>query len=395
VLPQFAGAIQEWRDRKPDNSLTLDFSKVQKAFADGMLGIIAVTTDLRLQGQKIAVVPPELPIPQKFFTATNWAHLLDPDNVPKRSQPHRRQFLQQFTTYKDLPGLVDGFMEIVMRHMEMPVDILAALEWSVNEVCDNVINHSNSAPGGFLQVIAYPDSRIIAFTVADAGRGILTSLQEGFPCLETDVEAITKAIEAGVTRNKAHGQGNGLAGTRRITTMTKGSLDIISGAGRINIVGDAETPRVWKAERSFNGTCVSGQIRISHDFSVSKALTFGKTPYVPYTIVDAHYELQEEDALLLKMEDQETGTGSRAAGREMRMKALNLIAAKPGFPLYLNWNNITIIASSFADEFLGKIFVRLGKEKFEHTIKHLEIQPLVAQLIGKAIAERMEHPKED
>ena len=134
---------------------------------------------------------------------------------------------------------------------------------------------------------------------------------------------------------------------------------------------------------------------ISHDFSVSKALTFGAVPYVPYTIVDANYELKKEDALLLKMEEETTGLGSRTAGREMRIKVLNLLAAKPGYPLYLDWENITVIASSFADEFLGKLFIRLGKEKFEQTIKHIEIQPLVAQLVDKAIAERVEHPGDD
>lgn len=352
VLPQFAAAIQEWRDRKPGNILILDFSKVIKAFANGMLGVAAIAADLRLQGNQITVVLPKLLISREFLKSTNWAHLLDPTRFPKRSQIRKRQFLQQFSTFEELPAIVEGFMEIVMRHMEMPGDILAALEWSVNKICDNVINHSNSAPGGFLQVIAYPDHDIIAFTVADAGRGIMNSLKEGFPRLETDVDAITEAVKAGITRNKAHGQGNGLAGTRRITTMTGGSLDILSGSGRLTITNDTTTPRLEDSTRNFKGTCVSGQIHISHNFSISEALAFGTVPYVPFTIVDANYELPEEDALILKMEEQATGTGSRASGREMRIKLLNLIAAKPGYPIYLDWDNITVVASSFADEFM-------------------------------------------
>ncbi|MBN9383570.1 MAG: DUF4325 domain-containing protein [Chitinophagaceae bacterium] len=395
VLPQFAAAVQEWGDRESNYRLTLDFSKVAKAFANGMLGVIATTANLRLQGHEISVIPPKLPTARKFFTSTNWAHLLDPKNFSERSQARRRQFLGQFSTYEELPALLEGFMEIVMRHMEMPGDILAALEWSVNEICDNVINHSNSAPGGFLQVIAYPDNDIIAFSVADAGRGILNSLKEGFPKLETDIEAIVEAIKTGITRNRAHGMGNGLAGTHRITTMTGGSLDILSGSGRLTIAESATAPHLQESTRGFKGTCVSGQIRISHDFSVSKALTFGTSPYVPYTIVDAKYELPTEEALLLKMDEQSMGTGSRSAGREMRTKLLNLIAAKPGYPIYLDWGHIPVIASSFADEFIGKLYVKIGKEPFEQTIRNIEIAPLVAQLIEKAIAERAAHPEDD
>ena len=394
ALPQFAAAIQEWNDRGLDACLTLDFSKVVKAFANGMLGIIAIVADLRLQGNEISLIPPELPVPRKFINSTNWAHLLDPVHFSQRSQVRRRQFLRQFTTFEELPALLEGFMEIVMRHMEMPGDILAALEWSVNEICDNVINHSNSAPGGFLQVIAYPDNDIIAFTVADAGRGILNSLKEGFPKLDSDIEAIVEAIKAGITRNKAHGMGNGLAGTQRITTMTGGSLDILSGSGRLTITEPATTPHLQQSARGFKGTCVSGQIRISHDFSVSKALTFGTVPYVPYTIVDAKYELPSEEALYVKVDEESIGTGSRSAGREMRTKLLNLIAAKPGYPIYLNWENILVIASSFADEFIGKLYVKIGKERFEQTIRNVEIAPLVAQLIGKAIAERVANPED-
>ncbi len=124
-------------------------------------------------------------------------------------------------------------MEIIMGHIQMPKDVLAALEWSITEICDNVINHSESKVGGFLQVIAYPQNNLVAFTVADAGKGILQSLKEGIPTLTSDVEAIQQAIKAGVTRNKDAGQGNGLAGTSRIAVMTGGSLDILTGAGRL------------------------------------------------------------------------------------------------------------------------------------------------------------------
>jgi hypothetical protein len=388
VLPEFAGAIRQWTLRRPGDMLRLDFSNVIKAFANGMLGIIAITAELRLQGKNIEIHLPRLRTSREFFEATNWAHLLD-SQIPKADHINKKHFVQQFTSFEELPVLIDKFMDIVMGHIEMPGDILSALEWSVNEICDNVINHSASAVGGFLQVIAYPKNDILAFTVADAGMGIMKSLKEGLPDLKNDIEAIEEAIKAGVTRNKEHGQGNGLAGTLRITTMTGGSLDIISGSGRLTITPDGNNHSLQENDRNFHGTCVSGQIGISKEFSISKALTFGAVPYAPYNIVDAKYELEEEeDALAIRMTDQNSGTGTRAAGVEMRLKVLNLIAAKPGYRLYIDWQDLPVIASSFADEFMGKLFLKLGEEEFGLIIKHLNLKPLVRQLIEKAISER-------
>lgn len=387
ALPEFASAIKQWLLRRPDDKLKLDFSNVIKAFANGMLGIIAIVSESRLEGKEIEIIPPKLHTSKEFFEATNWAHLLDPQ-IPKVDGPNKKHFVQQFSSYEEIPGMIDKFMNIIIGHIEMPGDILSALEWSVNEICDNVINHSASTVGGFLQVIAYPRNDIIAFTVADAGMGIMNSLKEGIPELKNDIHAIQEAIKVGVTRNKQHGQGNGLAGTLRITTMTKGSLDIISGTGRLVLTPNGDTHSLNESGRNFHGTCVSGQIGISKEFSVSKALTFSALPYIPYNIVDAKYELEKEDALILRINVESTGTGTRTAGKEMRIKVLNLMAAKPGYRIYIDWHKITVISSSFADEFIGKLFLKLGKNDFEQAIKHINIEPLVAQLIEKAISER-------
>ena len=279
-------------------------------------------------------------------------------------------------------------MEIIMGHIQMPKDILAALEWSITEICDNVINHAESKVGGFLQVIAYPQNDLVAFTVSDAGKGILESLKEGIPTLETDLEAIQEAIKAGVTRNKEAGQGNGLAGTSRIAIMTGGSLDILTGGGRLLLQKGERIATLHSMHQQFTGTCISGQIRMSHEFSVVDALSFGPFEYMPYTIVDAKYEKENEDALHIKIQEQVEGAGTRIAGKELRNKILNLHRAKSDYLIYVDWQDISIIASSFADEFLGKLFVEIGKEQFESIIQNKNMTEVVEHIISKAIAER-------
>jgi hypothetical protein len=203
-----------------------------------------------------------------------------------------------------------------------------------------------------------------------------------------DFGRVQKAFANGVTRNKDAGQGNGLAGSSRIALMTGGSFDILSGSSRLLLQNDSNKNETFNETWQFGGTCISGQIVMSHDFSMVEALSFGVIPYQPYSIVDIKYEKQDEDALYLKMSDQIEGAGTRAAGKQLRTKVINLLTAKPDYPLYIDWEEINVVASSFADEFLGKLFVELGKEKFEALIKNSNMDTLVGHIINKAITER-------
>src|SRR5690606_20727969 len=118
---------------------------------------------------------------------------------------------------------------------------------------DNVLNHSKSKFGGLVQASTYPNNGVIAFAVADSGRGILASLKEGFPTLRTDMQALGEAGKARVTRNPAYGEGNGFAGSLRITTLTGGSLEITSCLAR-TVSTLEETKRKTRRENpKYNG----------------------------------------------------------------------------------------------------------------------------------------------
>jgi uncharacterized protein DUF4325 len=81
--------------------------------------------------------------------------------------------------------------------------------------------------------------------------------------------------------------------------------------------------------------------------------------------------------------------GTRRAGAQLPIKVLNLLTAKPKYYLYINWDGVSVIASSFADEFLGKLVQKLGKAEFERKIRLTNMEPLVKQLVEKAISERI------
>lgn len=389
-VKDICSAINLFKD-SGNNELTLDFSKVLKAYPNGVLPIISSIDSLREDDYKIYVKLPHNNNVRRLFRSVNWAHFLAPEQFEKSESQHDRHLVtRNFKDENEQTKIVDDFMDVVLRSMELPKDIISGLEWSINEITDNVLNHSKSEQGGFVQASTYPTNGVIAFAVADSGRGILDSLKEGFPSLRTDMQAIGEAVKAGVTRNPKYGQGNGLAGSLRVATLTGGSLEVTSGTARIISTKDETKKNNRRDFQLYKGTLVCGQINVSKDFSISKALNFGMSEsYAPGNVIDYHYEMEDEDCLMLKMKNETTGFGTRRSGKQINTKIQNLIQAKPDYPLVIDWEGIPVISSSFADEMIGKLFIKLGAISFSSLIRNVNMEPLIRNLLDKAIAQRL------
>ena len=200
---------------------------------------------------------------ERLFRNTNWAHFLEPARFPQSDTVHDRHLaVRRFCDSAQQQALVNAFMKVVMGNMTLERPVIAGLEWSINEITDNVLNHAECDEGGIAQVSTFREARKVAFGVADSGRGILSSLREGHPDLGTDAQAIGEAMKAGTTRNPDAGQGNGIAGTLRIATMSKGAFEITSGLAQIVVRTQREDghpdSQVYsrKEPQRFHGTVV-------------------------------------------------------------------------------------------------------------------------------------------
>ena len=155
-------------------------------------------------------------------------------------------------------------MEIVIGHMDLDRAALAGLEWSLNEITDNVLVHAEAPLGGLVQVSTFTEAKRIMFVVADAGRGVLSSMREGHPEIADASSAIAEAVKQGVTGGR--GQGNGLAGTLQIATVTCGSFRITSDRAQLNVYRPpAEAQYVHHSysrppARTLNGTAVVAEL---------------------------------------------------------------------------------------------------------------------------------------
>ena len=385
----FDSAIRKFVE-SGSSHLTLSLENVRRAYPSGVLPMIVTIDRLRLFWKKVYVKLPTHNNTRKLFRSVNWAYFLAPKQFEKSESVHDRHLVtRRFDDANQQKLAVDDFMDVILRNMQVPNDIISGLEWSINEITDNVLNHSNSKVGGLIQASTYPKNNLVVFAVADGGIGILESMQEGFPNLRKDLDAIGEAIKVGVTRNPKFGQGNGLAGTLRVTTMTGGSFDITSGTGRL-VVTPSETRRKILGLGKYKGTIVNGQVKITDDFSIIKALDFDNGgDYTPVNIIETQYEKDDTDCLVLEMKKESTGFGTRRSGYQIRTKIYNLLNAKKEFPLVIDWSGVPIISSSFADEVIGKLFLKLGAITFSSRVRNIGMEEIVRRLLDKAVAQRL------
>lgn len=390
VLDHFQHFINRLRRIQP-TALLLDFRDCRRAYPNTMVPILAHIQDLLDHGFEVRCELPSEPQLRNLFLKTNWAHFLSPLVYrPSDVQHDRHLATQRFLDSAQQRSVVNQVLDVLMRTLELDRSLLGGIEWAINEITDNVLNHAESSVGGFLQVTTYRETQRIAFCVADPGRGILESLREANPALRSDADAIGEAVRAGVTRNRDVGQGNGLSGTLNIAMQTQGRFGVTSGTGRALWETDHPQVRATDSQKTYRGTVVDVQIPYGGTINLQKALSLGSTKYKGVAdIIELKYLSDDCERLEMSMLEETAGFGSRRAGTQIRIKATNLLRAEPTSALVIDWNGIQMISSSYADEFIGKLFIQLGPTQFMSRVRHKNVTPVVGQLLDKAILQRV------
>src|SRR2546428_13325573 len=218
-LLRLLAAIRERIVTRGYSDLVLDFSDCTATFAGPMLAVCAQIKKLRSEGIDSSLNLPSNETLQRLFRNTNWAHLIDPANYePSRFRGFTQVPVTHYMSAADQNKSVNKIMDALLSSLtDLTRGDLAAIEWSVNEITDNVLNHSESATGGLVQVTTFAkQKRRVEYAVCDSGIGIPESLRRAHPEITSDTDALDKAIREGFTRDKAVGQGNGLFGSYEI-----------------------------------------------------------------------------------------------------------------------------------------------------------------------------------
>lgn len=364
----------------------LDFEECTSAFAEQMLAICAQVMDLRARNFDFKYIPPKDKVLEKLFSNANWAYYLDPRHYDPSSFKIRKQLpATQFRNPKEQNEVVNKIVETILSAIpDIERKDLAALEWSIGELTDNVLVHSESKMGGLIQVSTFEKrKKAINFVISDYGRGIPNSLREGYPTI-TDIDALDKAIREGVTRDPKIGQGNGLYGSYQICSKSSGMFEIISGHG-VLLYDKKYGLHVKNSNIPFSGTLVQAEIDFSIPHLLENALKFNNNKYEPTDYVELRYESQ--DKILIK--DEAYSFLSRLDGTPIRIKLLNLARMLGGQQIFIDFSGVALVSSSFADEVVGKCFQELGPMEFMNKFKLINMSTNVKDLIDKAIYQRM------
>lgn len=111
--------------------------------------------------------------------------------------------------------------------------------------------------------------------------------------------------------------------------------------------------------------------------------------YVPS---DIRYEdkVDEENSLHFLLTSEASGFGTRIAGERVRNKVLNhLKRIDTPSAVNIDFSGISMISSSFADEFLGKMLAELGFFRFTKTIFLSNVSEVIEPIINRSVAQRM------
>lgn len=217
--------------------------------------------------------------------------------------------------------------------------------------------------------------------MADAGIGIPRSLQE-----RNQKDALAKAIQEGVTRDKRNNQGNGLYGSFRVSTISGGRFEIHSGkASLISSRGD-QVATFEQERRVFDGTCVISRIVCGNEDLTEEALVFQGQPYVPSNdYFESHYERDCEKEYGFSVKNESPGFGTREVGKIVRNKIMNLLRADADSILVIDFSDVGLISSSFADEAIAKPYVELGPISFMNRVRFSNVDRTIRALIDRAI----------
>lgn len=379
AVSDFIRTINETLKAQSYTSLTLDFNKVQGFYPNAVVPMAGILRYLRNEkGISLEI--------------KNGRHIEGTNMLsPKRFNGDSRCILNRvwlFSTSEEVAKIVDAFIGELQKSAQFYKGVLNAIEWSLNEVMDNVIQHSKTG-FGYVMGQLHSTSKNIAFTVFDSGQGIYNSMKESEHQPRTTIDAITLAIQEEVTRDKKIGQGNGLFGLHSIVKQGEGKLVITSGRGSyIYNSGVVKTyDQLPFISKQTPGTIIDFQLNYAKDMSLDKALVFrGKQ----YDLINIHFEDLEDEygRINYKIVEHSEGTGTREAALRVKNEVLNILSEEQK-SITLDFTGIAVISSSFADEFLAKLFLALGMFQFNNLVKIRGLDKSQQLILQRSVLQRI------
>lgn len=176
-------------------------------------------------------------------------------------------------------------------------------------------------------------------------------------------------------------------GAYQIATLSNGSFEIASGHGLLSAYG--ENVRFAEKRQLYPGTVVASRIDCTEPDLLSRALRFEGKPHDPaFDYIEQVYEKTDSDDLVFKMSAEAASMGSREAAKAIANKLENLLRMNPESRITIDFFDVNIVSSSFADEVFGKLFKAMGPLAFMSRIEFINMDRTIRSLIDRSIKQR-------
>ena len=272
--------------------------------------------------------------------------------------------------------------DLVLRQFDHAREFLPAMEWAVYEVIDNIRLHAETPVPGVLTAQYYPTKHRLDIAIVDAGRGIMASLSQSQQ-LWSHGDAISKAIQRGVTRDDSVGQGNGMAGASEIVRKNGGELHVWTGDANFTIRKGRD--RGFKPIDQIPGTGIF--LRLDTRRPVRLRDTFISDP--GWSFIDYEAERITESGGI-RIADECIHTGGREPAKALRRK-IESVLDELDKPLILDFSNLKFATSSFLDELIGRLVIVLGAETFHQKLRLQGLSAESRAMLNVVIQQRMEN----
>lgn len=287
-------------------------------------------------------------------------------------------------------GVIDAIIADFRRIDNMDGDTILGLELALNEVTDNIIQHSlasadDGTPTGYVMAQHHRSNNRIAVAVFDFGQGIPSSLGRTRRGL-TIHEAIKASLERGVTGG--NGAGNGLWMMSQIVSASLGQFSIATGKAKYCLSHHERDSGQYDFFSAYSPikegtTLIDFQFGADQRIDLVSALD-GHDP------TDLWYESHlddETEGVRFSVGSESKGTRSRQSSHAFANLVINTISGKAERCI-LDFEDSPNMSASFADELILTLVERIGFIQFVKTIDFVNLSAFNRAMINSCMKNR-------
>lgn len=189
-----------------------------------------------------------------------------------------------------------------------------------------------------------------------------------------------------ITRDERIGQGNGLCGLSQIIKETNGRLRIGSSGARYEYE-NGDIKEVSSGDFNLGVNNETTMIDFLIDYSSPIDIAGALNGYEPVDIWAENYENAAGD-IVINVSRDARGTGTRKSAEKLRYMVMNFFKDHYSI-VVLDFSEVSMLSSSFADELIGKLIATIGFSGFIQHIKIVNLNDYNSLIINRSVGQRM------